>query len=584
MTSIKSLRAEIRRRSEQHLRARRLVVDYYRIRRRLAFPLPLEQPHPPLMEVFPEQEINDVHYPWFTWMMWALEERIGVLSLAGTWLRDANARRKAEEDLLALAGWKAFRQYPNPDLAIGHAARILWNGHQCPWLKPQTREAVGDALRRLADEGMPALEAHFAGCHSKTALLHSGRIPALLHNIAFIGAIGIALAATTIRHPRAAYVNKLVWILVESQLEQRAKGFSEGTGYDAYLLDFVADWLMVLPAARRNVILDHPQIPGWVSAPFIASAPGNILQTAPLGDVEPVQMCFAPSAAAKLYQLKPVSEWAWYLRRCLPSWMTADALGALLRLGSLPAGQAPPCGVLSAHSALVLRRQWNKNSLALAASASSSPMSHIHTDYGSVVIGVCGEWFLSDPGYQQYVKNSERTFTTGTGAHNTPVINGHSQTQKSGRILRSCAKNDLHTVLNITRTYPPEAGAPSSILRHLWLCRKETAVICDEIKGGNIRTLHYAWHGHPEAAWWIENGWAGIHLNDKTLWFASPQAEIQEGNLTRLRGSRGHLTLKTEIDPSENAIWWVFCLAERPPALTIREKSLHIGQKTSLHL
>ena len=52
----------------------RLLVDYYRIRRRIAFPLPVDK----FYEVkIPSKSISG--YPWSIWMIWRLEERFHAL-------------------------------------------------------------------------------------------------------------------------------------------------------------------------------------------------------------------------------------------------------------------------------------------------------------------------------------------------------------------------------------------------------------------------------------------------------------------------------------------------------------------------
>jgi hypothetical protein len=58
--------SEIQRRAELYLSQRRLVVDYYRIRVRLAYPLPVRSHHLPSV---PVPSISG--YPWSIWMLWS---------------------------------------------------------------------------------------------------------------------------------------------------------------------------------------------------------------------------------------------------------------------------------------------------------------------------------------------------------------------------------------------------------------------------------------------------------------------------------------------------------------------------------
>ena len=119
--SRESIEAEIRPRAEGWLGQRYLVVDYYRIRRQLAYQIPVESLSVPSV---PVPTISD--YPWATWMMWALEERVNSLGWAAEWTGDTEFARSAARDLEALSTWPKYCQYKQPDLSSGHAGRLLW--------------------------------------------------------------------------------------------------------------------------------------------------------------------------------------------------------------------------------------------------------------------------------------------------------------------------------------------------------------------------------------------------------------------------------------------------------------------------
>jgi hypothetical protein len=76
----RAVEADLRRRAQGHLGHRRLVVDYYRVGRKIAYPLPvpsLSLPDVPIPGIAP--------YPWATWLLWALEERMTALGWAAEW-------------------------------------------------------------------------------------------------------------------------------------------------------------------------------------------------------------------------------------------------------------------------------------------------------------------------------------------------------------------------------------------------------------------------------------------------------------------------------------------------------------------
>ena len=82
-----SIESEIRLRADRYLTQKVLAVDYYRIGRRLAFPLGFERiPKPEL----PVPGIPD--YPWEIWMAWEIEERLNSLGWAAQWFNDALGR------------------------------------------------------------------------------------------------------------------------------------------------------------------------------------------------------------------------------------------------------------------------------------------------------------------------------------------------------------------------------------------------------------------------------------------------------------------------------------------------------------
>src|SRR5690606_34843474 len=123
-----------------------------------------------------------------------------------------------------------------------------------------------------------------------------------------------------------------------------------------------------------------------------------------------------------------------------------------------------------------------------------------------VAIGTAGRWLLGAPGYQQYLPNSEREFTTGVASRNTPVINGRAQTAKEPQVLSQDVGDDEASLeLELAACYPAELRL-SSLRRRVALRGRRTVLVRDRIEGTDIGTVEYYWHGHPDAAWWVEDG------------------------------------------------------------------------------
>jgi hypothetical protein len=94
------LEAELRRRAQEELHKRRLLVDYYRIGRKIAYPLPV------LSLSIPNVPVPGIKgYPWSIWLLWTLEERVASLGWTAEWLGDRESHRAATADLGALTQW-----------------------------------------------------------------------------------------------------------------------------------------------------------------------------------------------------------------------------------------------------------------------------------------------------------------------------------------------------------------------------------------------------------------------------------------------------------------------------------------------
>lgn len=569
--------AELRRRAQRELGQHRLVVDYYRIGRKLAYPLALPR------LVLPEVPVPGLpKYPWATWYTWTLEERLMCLGWAGEWFADRAARVVAAAELAALAQWPDYRQYGRPDLSSAHAARILWTAStRWQWPDDELRARLREACRRLVENTLPASDKLLGSLGDKGDILKRPAPHALLHNIGLIGTVGAALAAKAAGHPAAARLDNRLRALFGALLELRGQGFCEAVAYDGYVLDFVADWLGTLPQEERSIGLEDPRFEQYLEQSYMLSAPGRAEQVAELGDVEPREMPFHLSAQAKLLSLRPHPVRTWHMARCGLDFLRADALAALRVTGALPAAAVPPAGALDAHYAAVLRSGWDAADIAVAVSCSNSPMGHLPPDSGTLVLGTRGAWLIADPGYQQYAKGDERDFTLGPAAHNAPVLNGLAVSQNRPRRLALAeeAPGRYHMAVDLTACYPASLALKTAV-RHVWLAGRELVVVADRLEAATPLRAEYHWHGHKDAAWWIEPDGALLSLDATRLWISSPATKLSETNLLRLPGSRGQLSLRCTLDPATPVTWWLFALtADRPTATpTTSGRQLHVGK------
>jgi len=560
----RTLEAEIQRRARWQLRQTRLIVDYYRIGRRIAYPLPLGELAAPQI---PIPGLSS--YPWGTWLSWTLEERVTGLGWAAEWFGDGDARKAAAADLAALAGWPTYGAHPS--LSAAHTGRILCNAAtRWTWIGDDLRARVREGCRRLVESVLPVSDKTLGSVESKDDLLRQKTPHGLLHNIRLIATASAALAAGAAEHPAAARLNARVKALFGAVLELRSKGFGEGVGYDGYVLDFIADWLGSLPEPERAALLDHPNLSHYLDQSYMLGAPGAAEEVAELSDVEPRQMPFHLSAQAKLLRLRPDPVRAWLMARCPLDIFRCDALAALREPTSPPAAKVPAPGALDAHYAAVLRTGWNADDLAVAVSCSDSPMGHIQNDSGTLVIGTHGHWLITDPGYQQYVKGDERDFTVGPRAHNAPWINEHAPSQKRPRriVLEDVGRGVRRVAVDLTACYPAAASL-KTLVRHVWLSGRDLVVVADQVQAEKPPQATYHWHAHPAAAWWVQNDWALVSLEGARLWLGSPQARVSAADLQRLPGSRGQVTLVSTLPTAGPVVWWVFALGADRPAVDV---------------
>lgn len=565
-------------RAQRHARSARLEVDYYRIRRRIAFPWPMEH-------------LPDVHfavalanYPWHIWLAWEIEERIQALGWAGEMTGDEAFRRRCGEDLASLARWPSHSNADAPDLVLGHLLRtMILAARNWSWVPDAVRADIKSACQRAIEAKRAWLDENLDEVTSVDQVLRTAS-PArerVTQNIPLIGTIGLAMAAMTAQHPAATALSARVNNLISARMQMLEEGVTEGVAYDGYVLDFFADWLSILGAEQRQALLHHPGVEQVLSMGVDLAAPGRVLNVANLSDVEPREMPFHASAHAKLARMRPLPHSAWYLAHAEAAWLRSDALAAVQCLSAENAPAPSPASPVAGPYTVTLRTGWEPTDVAVAIGSGRSPMSHIHHDGGSVMIAHRGHWLIADPGYQQYLRKQERVFTIGPQSHNAPLINGAAQTARKVRVVP--AKEDGRQItLDLFTCYGPDARCTGA-WRTVWLLDSGTVVIADRIAGREVERIQYNWHGLPEAAWWVESGRAILHHDGASLWIGSHPAPIRAEAIDRLPGSRGHLTLQSEMPGSgddETVCWWVFNPGDRPVDFAVEASTLTLeGRK-----
>jgi hypothetical protein len=221
---------------------------------------------------------------------------------------------------------------------------------------------------------------------------------------------------------------------------------------------------------------------------------------------------------------------------------------------------SPATGANFVHYAVTLRSGWQRDDLTVAASAASADMGHLHMDAGSIVMAIGNRWIIDDPGYQQYLQKRERTFSVGPRSHNAPLINGQAQTLRQPKVLHMGAAGEQAwlTRIDLTRCYDPALNL-RHVMRQIWMLGRSCVVVADDVQADAPVAMSYCWHGHPDAAWWVDAGRAIIQVDQHCLTVAAAGLDIDETWIDRQSGSRGQLTLAAAFPQADSATrWWIF--------------------------
>lgn len=570
-------------RAKQYRESNWLAFRCYRIRRSFSVRLPLAS----LPDLEPQVRGFSAAYPWQIWCLWALEERINSLAGAAILAGDQDAAEVCARDLDFLAQWPNYPASEKLDLPFGHAVQLMTHAYsRWHWLPKSTRELLRAGLQGAVDEGLGYVSASVGSLLTCDELLKSLEPHRHLHNIPLIAQAALACAAEVIGHPDRVMLSIRFEELFRARLAMVQSGLTEGISYDGYLYNFAFDWLSMQPDETRDSIIGHLGLLDLERQARGLACPGANWQSAEIGDVEPVDMPFVWSALAKLQNLVFSSERESILQSVPPAFFRADGLLARKMLMDSLHGDVEPDqlekdssrlkrlpAVWVTNTAVTLSSGECSSDLSVVVSSCQSPMNHIQADSGTLLIGHAKRWWITDPGYQQYLKTSERTFTLGVDAHNTPVINGFAHLYKRAYLLNSgsVAESDIaYAVFELTACYPDEADA-DVVIRTIWRVGKRHVVICDTVVCPSSCPISYSWHADQELYWGQEAGAVSLYDSEssETLWVRSGCRALSLADQQRLRGSRGPCTLQVKSSSNVKHHWWCFSFADASPTFIV---------------
>ncbi len=147
----------------------------------------------------------------------------------------------------------------------------------------------------------------------------------------------------------------------------------------------------------------------------------------------------------------------------------------------------PTDAIFSGVQSAFMRTSWeDANAIFLAVKGGDNTASHAHLDLGSFVLDAGGVRWGYDPGPEDYnvpayFGNKRFTyFKTGTGAHNTVMIDGEDQDHKAeARITRHEFAADLSWVqIDLSHAYP---GKVKQLQRRIGIAQKQAILIQDTL-------------------------------------------------------------------------------------------------------
>jgi hypothetical protein len=559
---------------------RQVDVYYYRIGYTMSYPLPLTA-RPTRLEL--PVGIPKTSYPWLIWLSWDLEERWRLLDVAWRRFGDREAGVLLQRELAALSGWDHFNEADgNVGLVTGHIAASLSVAlaDSSGWEPARLRSARAAAEALIERDVWPWFQTRWP---------ERELTPGLIGNIPVITLVRSAQLARVIGSPRQAALEQRSREVLSAWRRFRtgAEHYTEGAGYDGYLLDSITEWMAGLPdrpqVLRESRDAFRSQAEHWIGL----TVPGRCDLQAPLGDVEP-EMTFWATALMRFAWWYDWRDARWLLHRFPSERMRAPALTFALAQGSwLGRADGPRAGPHELPNALSLRTGWEQEDLLAVVGLSRGNVGHLHADGGQLILGWQGRCWITDPGYQQYRPGEERSYTLGAEAHNAPVVGGVAQTRRAARVelLQTGAAGRQHGRVDLSACYEGlPAGA--AIHRDVWLVNDGGGAVVARDTLSSLEKdvpVSTSWHGGAYLAWAFRQGWVRLSDGERALWVGTYPGTLEAAQLTRHPGSRGPLTLtQTAALPEGQGVrWWVFVCDStngwQPPSLEVANGTLKLS-------
>ena len=490
---------ELKKRLDIEKDRKEIIVNYYRIRKKYVFSLPVENGWDKDLPVIVE---NIKPYPYAIWLLWTLRERWDTLYSGYVMNNDEESRRMLESEIIKAFAWDKFAIGRNAYLGTAHFAMCVSRYYLNNVFKADSKTII----RQLSKE---FLDKHFLEWLREYEQTDENNKVTLLHNIQVILAFSGLSLARCIRYEHCDEILEVVKKIARAYKGSREgeMPFTEMAAYDSFTLDAITEYISMF--SKEECVKDYSdELNDAFNSITDTMVPGRCDILAPMGDVEE-EMQFHSYVIYRLSKWLNKDYGMSLLRKInparLPSLLLMDAIKEETNKTEVVYG---PLTRKNAGT-VVMRTGYSKDDILVCLSVAKWNEGHVHFDSGSFIFAHQGEIPVSDPGYQQYIKGEERTFTIGKYSHNAPIINGNAQTKRLAEIVEL---SDNHVKLDLSLCYELCKG---SVFRTFDLCGKGLTVK-DEFYGMDDSEIEYAFTLSEKGNVRVEGGVLVMDFEDFT--------------------------------------------------------------------
>jgi len=522
--------------------------------KQVTFPLPPQQPgkieEPP---GFDAKQFG--HYPYWTGMARALEDRLEGLSLSYVTTGDERYARRAIEYALALSRWQVWTDLDyskHTCLDTGHLTMGMAFAYDVCYdlMTEEQRGAVRSGILRL---GLYPLNEDAAGRAE--------------HNLQMLrnAALGLGACALLGETARAAEFMNNARAFFTWWLDLRATSpQTEGLSYTAYGVDLCSLFGLALARTGDESLLRHAYIQRdlvpWVLY-FWGPRQSGL-----------VNFCDSPYSRGYDVTMRALNlrlgdpQAGWYLQQAglLQGKAFTDAILHVPDPKIAPPDGWPTSRAFPTIGWAALRSGWGDEDTLLAFISSASTQGHCHRDANSFVVNCAGEWLATDSGYGSFKGGALSEYGRGTAGHNSLLVDDKGQAKMGFGKIAALFASPVFDYVEGDASGCYDADQLTRFVRRIAYVKPGFFVMLDEIEASQPHQFQWLLHTDQDGQYLVAGAQPalGVSLPARGFAIVKPRARLQvamlapadaQATLTQFPGTEG------EYPP---------CLVVSPPAKT----------------